>query len=130
VVLGGNSHTVFDDEVDVFSSTTLSTAITNALAAPSSVESNGKINSDFQLSLFPNPVKSAAKVTYTLNRSEDVIFEIYNILGSKVKTISQEKQNTGKHETEIDVESLNDGIYFIQLKVAEASQMLKFTIYK
>ncbi len=128
VVLGGNSHTIFDDEVDVFSSTTLTTAITNALATPSSVEMNGNTNSNFQLDLFPNPVKGTAKLSYTLNQADEVIIEIYNILGSRVKTIFAEKQTVGKHETEINVESLINGVYFIQLKAGKYSQMLKFSI--
>ena len=46
----------------------------------------------------------------------------------KVKTISTEKQTVGKHETQINVENLSDGVYFIQLKTANNSEMRKFYI--
>ncbi len=128
VVLGGGSHTVFDDENDVFNSTTLTTAITNALAAPSSVEINEKMVSDFQLNLFPNPVKNSAEVSYTLNQANDVRFEVFNILGDKIKTISAEKQMAGKHETQINVESLSNGVYFIQLITANSRETRRFSI--
>lgn len=128
VVLGGNSHTVFDDEVDAFNSTTLTTAITNALNAQNSVGIKETINSDFSLNLFPNPVKNSAKVIYTLNHDDEVSIEIYNILGNKIKTISAEKQTSGKHEVQINVETLSDGIYFIQLITGNSSEMRKFYI--
>lgn len=128
VVLGGNSHTVFDDEIDAFSSSTITTGITNALNAQNSVGINEKTDSNFLLNLFPNPVKNSVKVSYILNQADEVSFEVYNILGDKIKTISAGKQITGKHETQINVESLNDGIYFIQLIIGNSSEMRKFYI--
>ncbi len=128
VVLGGSAHTVFDDEINSFNQATLTTAITNALAAPSSVENYEKNNANFQLNLFPNPVYNTAKVYYTLNQADEVCFEVYNILGKKVKTISAGKLTAGKHETQIDLESLSEGVYFVQLKTNNNREMRKFYI--
>lgn len=126
VVLGGAAHTVFDNEINSFNSSTLTTGITNALAAPNSI--NEKTNANFELTLFPNPATNIAKAAYTLEQTADVSFLVYNILGEKVKTIATEKQTIGKHETQINMESLSDGVYFIQLKVADKTEVLKFSI--
>lgn len=128
VVLGGAAHTVFDSEEDVFNSTTLSAGITAALAAPNANGINEQLNSNFQLKLFPNPVRNTAKISFTLNEASDLNIQVYNILGEKVKNVSFEKQSIGKHESQISFESLKDGVYFIQLKSRDNSQMLKFSV--
>lgn len=126
VVLGGAAHTVFDNEINSFNTSTLTTGITNALAAPNSIHENTGAN--FQLSLFPNPITTTAKVSYTLEKAGDVKFVVFNILGEKVKTIPTEKQTAGKHETPINMESLSNGVYFVQLVVDDKTELLKFSI--
>ena len=129
VVLGGTGHTIFYNQNNTgFTQAAITTAITNALAAPNSIGINETNATNFELILFPNPVTNTTKVNYTLAQAAEVRFAIYNVLGEKVKTISTEKQTAGKHETLISCESLSDGVYFIQLKVADKTELLKFSI--
>jgi len=64
-----------------------------------------------EFSLFPNPAKERLVVKYQGPSREPVSMDIYNVLGSKVKTIN----HTG-FETEINISDLQNGIYFIRYK--------------
>ncbi len=129
VVLGGNAHTIFYNQVNTgFTQAAITTAITNALAAPNSIGINESSNIDFELNLFPNPVTNTAKIAFNTDQISDVSFTVYNMLGETVKTVTVEKQTAGKHEISINFESLSDGVYFMQIKVGNNTEIRKFSI--
>jgi hypothetical protein len=64
-----------------------------------------------ELSLFPNPAKDRLVIKYQGVSREPVSMEIYNVLGSKVKSIN----HTGI-ETDVNISDLQKGIYFIRFK--------------
>lgn len=71
------------------------------------------------LSLFPNPTSSTVTIkTPTLPDS----YSIYNALG---QVISQMKINS-ETDLDINVENLNNGVYFIKLTKDNASEILRF----
>jgi hypothetical protein len=57
--------------------------------------------------VYPNPAKD--KISLKYQTREQIQIEIYNILGSKVKTIKHQGM-----ESEISVADLNNGVYFIR----------------
>lgn len=129
VVLGGNAHTLFYNQVNSgFNQATITTAINDALAAPNSIGITENSNANFELNIFPIPATTTSKVTYTLDQTSDVSFAVFNILGEKVNSISTEKQTAGIHETQINIETLSDGVYFLQLKVGDKINVLKFSV--
>lgn len=64
-----------------------------------------------EMSLFPNPAKDRLVIKYQSNSREPISIDVYNVLGSKVKTIN----HTGL-ESEINISDLQKGIYFIRYK--------------
>lgn len=64
-----------------------------------------------EFSLFPNPAKERLVVKYQSQSREPISMDIYNVLGSKIKSI----QHTG-FETEINISDLQKGIYFVRFK--------------
>jgi hypothetical protein len=127
VVLGGNGHTVFYNENGGANPSGLTPAINAALVAAGISENNSV---DLKLNLFPNPATDKMSVKYTLTSESTVSISICNVLGAKVKDISSEKQDAGKHEAQIDFESLSNGVYFLKLKVGDAIETKKFTVAK
>ncbi len=65
------------------------------------------------LTVFPNPVLGRAKVSYNLDNSGDNYFELYNLLGSKVR---QETLRGLEGEFEFDASELPSGVYYYALK--------------
>jgi hypothetical protein len=127
VVLGGTNHSVYYSKNGTLTTSTFQTAINSALNAAGIDE---KTNSNFQLTVFPNPASINVSVNYTLDQNSDVTMDIYNMLGEKVKTVVAEKEILGKHHIDINVESLNSGCYFVKLNTDTSSEVLKFTIEK
>ena len=67
--------------------------------------------------MYPTPVKGSKLYIKTLN-SEEVSYRIINMLGQTVKN--------GKASTEIDVENLKSGIYFLEINDSEDVMIRKF----
>lgn len=124
MVFKGTNHSVSFRQDNGLNGTNLTAAITAALGA-SGIEEK---NMDLRLSVFPNPAVDNLSVSYTLNKTSDVGFEIYNLLGAKILTIEPARQNSGKHETQIDFESISNGMYILKLNAGENSQLIRFNI--
>jgi hypothetical protein len=127
IVLGGGAHTVFYNENGGANPSGLAPAINAAIVAAGIFENN---NADFKLNMFPNPTSEMMSVKYTLTSASTVGIAIYNMLGAKVKIIDSEKQDAGKHETQIDIDALSNGVYFLKLKVGDAIETKKITVAK
>lgn len=113
VVIGGSSHTVFDNQNNTLNSTQFTNAINQAITA-SSIGIDEKNASKTTVSVFPNPANNDRfTISYTLTKSNTVNIEIYNVLGAKVKNIINEYQNSGKHEISVEHE-LKNGIYMVE----------------
>ena len=80
----------------------LTVTLTNVL----SVEENEALEN---VTVFPNPAKGKVTVTNT-NNLESI--EVYNILGSQIKTIAVGNNN---NRLELDLSSLNQGMYLLRL---------------
>ncbi|MBU3662872.1 MAG: T9SS type A sorting domain-containing protein [Bacteroidetes bacterium] len=66
-------------------------------------------NVNREFTMYPNPVKDRLTIKY--NARETVNIEIYNVLGTKVKSISHSSL-----ESDVNVSDLQNGIYFIRYK--------------
>ena len=130
VVLGGANHKIYFKQNSGLNTTNFNAAIAQALTASlTGISENTNVTTDFQMSLFPNPVTSGkTKLSYTLTKNSSVNMDVYNTLGAIVKKINIEEQTAGKHESEVNFESLSNGIYFVKLRAGESSQIVKFTI--
>ncbi len=62
-----------------------------------------------EFSFYPNPAKDRLTIKY--NTKETITIDIYNVLGSKIKSIS----HSGL-ESDINIGDMQNGIYFIRFK--------------
>lgn len=79
------------------------------------------------LSIYPNPIETNATFEFTLNNSETLTVEIYDVQGKLVQTIATNKTFlAGKHDLPIELQSnLNSGNYFLKLTTATGSQSIQ-----
>ncbi|TXD82776.1 S8 family serine peptidase [Subsaximicrobium wynnwilliamsii] len=89
--------------------------LSQALAIGLSVENEAF----YGLKVFPNPVGNTLHITQQ-SRSETTKFRLLDVLG---KTIL--KQNSNTLETQLDLSSLNAGIYVLQIQSEKASKTFK-----
>lgn len=84
------------------------------------------ISNDF--TVYPNPVKNDAKINFSLNRTSDVSFELYNSLGQKLMTTETTRFKTGNQSIVINTTTLEQGTYIGVLKID--GQSIKTKIVK
>ena len=100
-------------------------------------EEEGSITpKDFELyQSYPNPFNNQTIIKYDLLKSCQVSLTIYNILGQKVKTLVNQRQEAGTKIINWDGKGekgkdLASGIYFYQLKAGEATQTKRMALLK
>lgn len=127
VVLGGADHSVYFNDEGSISTSSMENAIDDALAAATS-GINEKATSNFQLNVFPNPATDKLFVSYIHTQTGNIQLEIINMLGGKVKEITNENQQAGLNEITIDITGLKKGFYFLKISSDKADQLVKFAV--
>lgn len=90
-------------------------------------------NSIFSFDLaqnFPNPFNPSTTITYQIPEKELVTLIIYDVLGRKVKTLINEKQEAGSYSAVFDASKLASGMYIAQLKTNKFSKTIKMNLIK
>ena len=94
-------------------------------------QSKGKFNSRN----YPNPFNPETSISYTLENPEYVSLKIFNMQGQLIKTLVNEKQNSGEYK--IEWNGTNDsnvkvvsGVYIYQLNVGKDNFSKKMMLMK
>ncbi len=67
---------------------------------------------------YPNPVSGKTTIKYDIIGRSLVKLSIYNVNGKEIQIITNQIQNEGTYQKEIDLSGLNsDGTYFYKLQV-------------
>ncbi len=80
------------------------------------------IPKDFQLEQnYPNPFNPETRIKYSIPNSAKrkntfVKLDVYNVLGTKVKTLVNENQRSGTYEVSFDATDLASGVYIYSLQ--------------
>ena len=112
-----------DAQFNVINNAVLSVDIVNASAVGISEQSN--LNT-IMLSNRPNPFNGTTTIDYELPYDGKVSLNIYNYLGSCVKTMVSEQQLKGNHSLKFEAGSLPAGVYMATLIVkSENNEMVR-----
>ncbi len=69
-----------------------------------------------KINLNPNPIEENSILSFSTNKTENVIIEIFNLLGQKVATLENKELQGGFHEYSISKNSLpSNGIYVVKI---------------
>ncbi|MBK8549957.1 MAG: T9SS type A sorting domain-containing protein [Ignavibacteria bacterium] len=78
--------------------------------------SHASIIKGYELSQnIPNPFNPSTVISYSLKANSNVSIKIYNILGSEVSTLVNERQNAGSYSVDFNGSNLSSGVYFYSL---------------
>jgi photosystem II stability/assembly factor-like uncharacterized protein len=77
------------------------------------------LQNNFSLNVFPNPYSGRTNIKYSLLAGTSVRLEVYNILGEKICTLADEKQQEGEHRYFFSSSEygLKEGVYYLKLDV-------------
>ncbi len=66
---------------------------------------------------YPNPFNPVTKIKFTTPVAGNVVLDIYNILGQKIKSYLWNNMSAGLHEQTFDASQFASGVYFYSLKL-------------
>lgn len=114
------------------SRTAVMSKVMDSFLDPSAITNNGPLPSAFHLEQnYPNPFNPATVIRYRLSAPVDVRLIVYNILGQKIRTLVDEKQEAGTHTVRFDASALAAGVYIYKLTAANGfSQVKKMTVIR
>jgi hypothetical protein len=128
VVLAGADHKVIYVEDNTLDVTALQNAIAAALIPATVLQVN---NEYFALNVFPNPATDHISVDSTLQEPGDVAIAIYDLVGTKVKTLAAPSQAAGHHNVAVSIdEQLSAGFYLLRLSSGSVASVCKFFVAK
>jgi hypothetical protein len=97
-----------------------------ATAIPTLLKDNNFQGS--QLRIYPNPVRETANVYYTLKSAGNIELSVLNLLGQKVKTLSEAHETAGAKNIHFSTVDLKSGTYLLQLAAVSAQSVVKFVV--
>ena len=111
------SHTWIGDTTDV--------------ATGVELELNKSAISSYNLSQnYPNPFNPTTTIDYSISEPVRVKIEVYNMVGQKVKTLVNERKESGVYSIMFDASDLTSGIYFYQIDAGDFKQTNKMILMK
>jgi len=79
---------------------------------------------------YPNPFNPITNIQFTLQKSEQVKIEIYNMLGQKMETLLNKKKSAGSHKIKFKAKDLPSGIYLYRITAGEFYEMNKMILLR
>jgi hypothetical protein len=80
-------------------------------------------------SLYPNPVSSNATISFEVNGSANVSYQVYDLMGRMVMDQNLGSYNQGNYEVNINMSDLSAGAYILRLNQGSNSSCTKFVVY-
>jgi hypothetical protein len=79
---------------------------------------------------YPNPFNPTTIIKYAVPRSAEVQIKVYDVLGTKIKTLLNEHKQAGTYEVEFDAKNLPSGVYFYRLISENYSETKKMLLLR
>jgi subtilisin-like proprotein convertase family protein len=78
-------------------------------------------------SIYPNPINESTTVSYFIPEKSDVNFELYNMVGEKIYSLSRGAQDIGHYEFNLNLKDigLQSGVYIMQLKTKNKTAAIR-----
>ncbi len=79
---------------------------------------------------YPNPFNPVTKIKFHLSKSGMLKLSVYDVLGTKVKTIYDGYKEAGEYEVEFNSNGLTSGMYIYKLEAENYSSTKKMLVLK
>ena len=79
---------------------------------------------------YPNPFNPSTTIAFTLMESGRVELKVFDINGREVKTILNQKMNTGFHQVKFDAAGMSSGVYYYTLNHNNQLQSKQMVLVK
>jgi hypothetical protein len=79
--------------------------------------------------MYPNPISGQATLSFNLNESCNVSYQIFDMTGRMVMSQGLGRFAEGEHQVNINAESLSSGSYILRLNQGVSNSSVKFLVY-
>jgi photosystem II stability/assembly factor-like uncharacterized protein len=83
-----------------------------------------------EITAYPNPSSGKFIINYSLSKESMVAMNIWDATGRSISTLSLGMQPAGKNQTDLNLETMPDGIYLVRLKSNTGDRAFKVIIRK
>ncbi len=95
------------------------------------ISPNNEIVNDYKLGQnYPNPFNPNTTIEYSISKESFVKIVLYNILGSEVMTLVNEKKKPGDYKINLNAAQLSSGTYFYQILADGFANAKKMVLVK
>jgi hypothetical protein len=74
--------------------------------------------------VYPNPTSGITRIGYTVENAGDVGIEVYDMLGRRVRLVTEAYLEPGTYEKSLDTTGLAAGVYVVRM-AAEGRQLVR-----
>ncbi|MCF7918508.1 MAG: T9SS type A sorting domain-containing protein [Candidatus Cloacimonetes bacterium] len=82
------------------------------------------------LSIYPNPFNPEINIHFEIKKNSNVLVNIYNLKGQKVKTLVDGYYEAGKHSLNWQANNVASGIYLLRYETESGTEIKKITLLK
>lgn len=82
------------------------------------------------LRIFPSLVTGSLNIKYAVYTQTEIELSLYDVTGSRIKVLKQEKVLPGYYQEKINVSNFSNGVYFIVLRQGNDKVSRKFLLIK
>ena len=82
------------------------------------------VSPENNMNVYPNPVNKSSVIRYQLSEQCNVMIELFDITGQKIKTIIDSRQNPGSYSLNFNRQNLASGIYQLKLSTITTDSKL------
>jgi hypothetical protein len=79
---------------------------------------------------YPNPFNPVTKISYSVAKAGNVKITVYDILGNEIRTIVNQKHESGNYSANFDGSKLSSGTYIYKIETGDFSEVKKMTLLK
>lgn len=79
---------------------------------------------------YPNPFNASTVIYFSIPRAEHVKLEVYNIMGQKIATLIDGRQDAGSHRIAWGAENMSSGVYFYRLETGDLTETKRMLLLK
>ena len=94
-----------------------------------SVPETPAMPASISVSMYPNPVRSQATVSFDVKDNTNVNFQVFDLTGRMVMSQNMGRYSEGTHQFQLNTENLSTGSYILRLNQNGNSTCVKFLVY-
>ena len=79
---------------------------------------------------YPNPFNPSTSIKFSIPEASNVVLKVYDILGSEVAVLVNEKVQAGNYTVKFDASQFASGMYIYSIKAGEFNVSKKMMLLK